>query len=108
MVTQNFESVSREEVESELTFLGILLFENKLITGDTLFVNAIGRTDLPGGDAPALFDSLQKLKKLDEKIEVYPGHDYGDIPVSTIGREKKNNPYLMCKSKEEFLRMVGY
>jgi len=85
-----------------------LLFENKLITGDTLFVNAIGRTDLPGGNAPQLFDSLQKLKKLDDKIEVYPGHDYGDVPVSTIAREKKQNPYFMCKIKEDFLRMVGY
>ncbi|MEK6943801.1 MAG: MBL fold metallo-hydrolase [Nanoarchaeota archaeon] len=85
-----------------------LLVENKLITGDTLFVNAIGRTDLPGGNAPQLFDSLQKLKKLDDKIEVYPGHDYGDVPVSTIAREKKQNPYFMCKSKEDFLKMVGY
>ena len=85
-----------------------LLVENKLITGDTLFVNAIGRTDLPGGNAPQLFESLQKLKKLDDKIEVYPGHDYGDVPVSTIAREKKQNPYFMCKSKEDFLKMVGY
>lgn len=85
-----------------------LLFENKLITADTLFVNAIGRTDLPGGNAPQLFDSLQKLKKLDDKIEVYPGHDYGDVPYSTIGREKKNNPYFACKTKEDFLKLVGY
>ena len=84
-----------------------LLFDNKLITGDTLFVGAIGRTDLPGGDAIKLFESLQKLKKLDDKIEIYPGHDYGKTPFSTIGNEKKNNPYFMCKKKEEFLRLVG-
>ena len=84
-----------------------LLFDSKLITGDTLFVSAIGRTDLPGGDAIKLFGSLQKLKKLDDKTEIYPGHDYGETPSSTIGSEKRNNPYFMCKSKEEFLNIVG-
>ena len=84
-----------------------LLAENKLLTGDTLFVNAIGRTDLPGGDAIKLFESLQKLKKLDDNVEVYPGHDYGEIPFSTIGGEKKTNPYFMCETKEQFLNLVG-
>ena len=84
-----------------------LLFENKLITGDTLFVNAIGRTDLAGGDSIKLFESLQKLKKLKDDIEVYPGHDYGEIPFSTIGGEKKTNPYLMCETKEQFLNLLG-
>ncbi|MBI2651417.1 MBL fold metallo-hydrolase [Candidatus Woesearchaeota archaeon] len=68
------------------------LVGNKLITGDTLFVEAIGRTDLPGGNIKQMRDSLKKLKKLDESIEVYPGHDYGSKPNSTIGHEKKNNP----------------
>ena len=84
-----------------------LLFENKLITGDTLFVNAVGRTDLAGGDSIKLFESLQKLKKLDDDIEVYPGHDYGEIPFSTIGNENKNNPYFKCESKEQFLNLMG-
>ena len=84
-----------------------LLAENKLLTGDTLFVNAIGRTDLAGGDSLKLFESLQKLKKLDDKIEVYPGHDYGDIPFSTIGGEKKTNPYFMCNTKEQFMNLLG-
>ncbi len=84
-----------------------ILVENKLLTGDTLFVNAIGRTDLAGGDASKLYDSLQKLKKLDDATKVYPGHDYGEIPFSTIGNEKKNNPYLMCESKEQFFNLLG-
>ena len=84
-----------------------LLFENKLITGDTLFVNAVGRTDLAGGDTIKLFESLQKLKKLKDDVEVYPGHDYGEIPFSTIGNEKKNNPYFKCESKEQFLNLMG-
>lgn len=84
-----------------------LLFENRLITGDTLFVGAVGRTDLPGGDAVKLFESLQKLKKLDDKVEIYPGHDYGETPFSTIGDEKKNNPYFRCRTKDEFLSLLG-
>ncbi|MDP3765364.1 MAG: MBL fold metallo-hydrolase [Nanoarchaeota archaeon] len=84
-----------------------LLFEKKLVTGDTLFVNAIGRTDLPGGDTIKLFESLQKLRKLNDDTEVYPGHDYGEIPFSTIGGEKKTNPYFMCNTKEQFLNLVG-
>ena len=84
-----------------------LLVENKLLTGDTLFVNAIGRTDLAGGDSVKLFESLQKLKKLNDDIQVYPGHDYGEIQFSTIGNEKKNNPYFKCESKEQFLNLLG-
>ncbi|MBI2558597.1 MBL fold metallo-hydrolase [Candidatus Woesearchaeota archaeon] len=84
-----------------------LLVENKLLTGDTLFVNAIGRTDLAGGDAIKLFESLQKLKKLGDNVEVYPGHNYGEIQFSTIGREKKTNPYFKCSTKEQFLNLMG-
>lgn len=84
-----------------------LLVKNKLITGDTLFVNAIGRTDLEGGDAIKLFESLQKLKKLNDNIEIYPGHDYGEKQFSTIGNEKKNNPYFKCNTKEQFLSLLG-
>jgi len=84
-----------------------LLIDNKLITGDTLFVSAIGRTDLPGGDALQLFESLQKLKELSDNVEVYPGHDYGATPSSTIGEEKKNNPYFKCKTKQEFMSLLG-
>ena len=84
-----------------------LLFNKKLITGDTLFVNAIGRTDLAGGNSITLFESLQKLKKLEDDVEIYPGHDYGEIPFSTIGGEKKTNPYFKCESKEQFLSLFG-
>ena len=77
------------------------LAENKLITGDTLFVEAIGRVDLPGGNIKQMYESLQKLKKLDDNVEVYPGHDYGSKQHSTIAYEKENNPYIRA-SKEEF------
>ena len=79
------------------------LLDNKILTGDTLFVEGCGRVDMPGGDIKKQFESLQRLKILDEDLEVYPGHDYGSIKSSTIKYEKENNPYLKCKSFEEFL-----
>ena len=71
------------------------LIDKKLITGDTLFVGNIGRTDLPGGSPKIMSETLRRLKKLDENIEVYPGHDYGSTKSSTIGREKKTNPHMV-------------
>jgi len=74
-----------------------------LLTGDTLFVGACGRCDLTGGNAGQLYESLAKLAKLDDQTVVLPGHDYGDQPTSTIGREKKTNPYYQARSLDEFL-----
>lgn len=88
-----------------------LLTENKIFTGDTLFVGNCGRVDLPGGSASELYDSLfNKLAKLDDNIVMYPGHDYGNKPVSTIGDEKKVNFVLQPRTKEEFLHLMqsGY
>ena len=61
-----------------------------LFSGDVLFADGIGRTDLPGGDAPTLVRSLQRLLTLSDETRVYPGHG----PATTIGRERKRNPYL--------------
>lgn len=74
-----------------------------LFTGDTLFQGNCGRSDLPGGDAKTLFKSLMELKQLDPSTKVYPGHDYGTKPVSTIGFEKGHNPTLRAKRFEDFL-----
>jgi len=70
------------------------MIENKLISGDMLFVENIGRVDLPGGDAKKMTESLKILKKLNDKIEIYPGHDYGSKPNSTIAHEKKHNIHM--------------
>jgi len=70
------------------------LFDKKICTGDTLFVGAIGRVDLPGSSEEDMKESLKKLSKLDEDIGVYPGHDYGEKPISTIGYEKENNQFM--------------
>lgn len=65
--------------------------ENKLIAGDTLFRDSIGRTDLPGGDSRQILRSIHsKLLTLPETAVVVPGHG----PNTTIGREKERNPFL--------------
>jgi glyoxylase-like metal-dependent hydrolase (beta-lactamase superfamily II) len=85
---------------------GICLLVNgeKLLTGDTLFVGECGRTDLPGGNSRNLYDSLfNKLLKLSDSVKVYPGHDYGSKPSSTIGEERRSNYVLQPRSLEEFV-----
>ena len=64
--------------------------DNKLFSGDTLFQGSIGRTDLPTGSFDMMNTSLKKLSKLDDIIEVYPGHGQ----PTTIGIEKRTNPFM--------------
>lgn len=79
----------------------------KLLTGDTLFVGECGRTDLSGGNSKSMYDSLfNKLLKLDDDVEVYPGHDYGAKPYSTIGEERRLNYTLKPRSVEEFVEFI--
>lgn len=75
---------------------GICLYcDNNLFTGDSLFVGAAGRVDLPGGDFNTLVAALaEKIATLPPETVVWPGHDYGETTSSTIGREKKENPFL--------------
>jgi len=73
----------------------VLLTAGYAFTGDTLFVEAVGRTDLPGGSGEVMFDSIQRrLCTLPDETVVLPGHNYGSRPTSTIGHEKKFNPFL--------------
>jgi hydroxyacylglutathione hydrolase len=72
-----------------------LLADGKVVTGDTLFVGGIGRTDLPGGSFDLLIHSIQtKLVTLPDETVVLPGHNYGVRPCSTIGEEKRSNPFI--------------
>jgi len=65
--------------------------EQKLISGDTLFADGVGRTDLPGGSHEQLVTSIRtRLFTLPDQVEVWPGHG----PATTIGHEKRHNPYL--------------
>lgn len=72
-----------------------ILIEGNLFTGDTLFVGAVGRTDLPGSSFDQLLTSLrEKVLPLPRETVVWPGHDYGDQPHSTVGDEIESNPYI--------------
>jgi len=84
-----------------------LLVNSKLLTGDTLFVGECGRTDLPGGSPRDMYHSLfHKLMKLDDNIEVYPGHDYGLKTHSTIGAERRTNYTLQERTLDEFIEFM--
>jgi glyoxylase-like metal-dependent hydrolase (beta-lactamase superfamily II) len=71
---------------------GICLYaEGHLFTGDTLFVGDSGRTDLAGGHRPTLGASIRRLMRFPDDTVVWPGHDYGPTPSSTLHWEKRNN-----------------
>tara|TARA_B100000315_G_C14557453_1_gene578860 strand:- start:1047 stop:1658 length:612 start_codon:yes stop_codon:yes gene_type:complete len=85
-----------------------IIVNNKILTGDTLFVGDCGRIDLPGGNIDELYTSLfTKIYKLDDKLEVYPGHDYGEKPFSTIEYEKKHNYVLEPRNLNEFREFMS-
>jgi hydroxyacylglutathione hydrolase len=85
----------------------LLLDDQFIFTGDTLFVGNCGRVDLPGSDIKEMYDSLfNRLAKLDENLILYPGHNYGPTSISTIGHEKKTNSVLQSRSKKEFLELM--
>jgi hydroxyacylglutathione hydrolase len=85
-----------------------LVGDGKIISGDTLFVGNCGRVDLPGGSAKELYHSLTDIiSKLDDNLILYPGHNYGNSPHSTIGKEKKTNFVLQPRTEEEFVDFMG-
>lgn len=84
-----------------------LLIDGKLLTGDTLFVGECGRTDLPDSSAEDMYNSLfNRLMRLEDDVEVYPGHDYGPRPFSTIGEERRTNYTLKGRSLKEFVEFM--
>lgn len=79
-----------------------------LFTGDTLLINGCGRTDFQNGDSGQLYDSInQKLFSLGENTIVLPGHDYNGLTRTTIGDQKRTNPRLANKSKDEFIHIMN-
>jgi hydroxyacylglutathione hydrolase len=86
----------------------LLVDKKKLLTGDTLFVGECGRTDMPGGNSKSMYNSLfHKLLKLNDDVEVYPGHDYGPKPSSSIGEERRSNYTLEPRSLSEFIKFMS-
>jgi glyoxylase-like metal-dependent hydrolase (beta-lactamase superfamily II) len=81
----------------------------RLVSGDTLFLGSCGRVDLPGGDPEALYYSLtQQLARLPDETLLFPGHFYAADPFSTMGEQKRRNPYLRVARLEDFLSFMGY
>jgi glyoxylase-like metal-dependent hydrolase (beta-lactamase superfamily II)/rhodanese-related sulfurtransferase len=84
-----------------------LKVEDRVFTGDTLLAGATGRTDLPTGDAGALYDSLfNHVLKLDPALKVFPAHAYKGRAQSTIGQELAENPRLKAKDRAAFVKMM--
>ena len=85
-----------------------LVGDGKIFSGDTLFVGTCGRVDLPGGDARELYHSLVDiLRKMDDNLVMYPGHNYGSTPTSTLGTQKKMNFVMQPRTEAEFLEIMG-
>lgn len=85
------------------------LVDGRIVSGDTLFIDACGRVDFPGGNAEQMYYSLtQKLAALPDDTILFPGHNYARLPHATIGEQKKSNPYLKFTSLKQFLGAMGY
>jgi glyoxylase-like metal-dependent hydrolase (beta-lactamase superfamily II) len=84
------------------------LVDDKLIAGDTLFLEGCGRTDLPGGDAAQLYESINtKLAKVPDDAILFPGHLYSAEPSATMGETRKWNYVFKPKTQEQWLAMFG-
>src|SRR5262245_52625691 len=82
---------------------------DRLFTGDTLLIGATGRTDLPTGDADALYDSLfNGILKLDPALRVFPAHDYKNQGSTTLAREIAENPRLQKRDRASFVDMMNH
>ena len=84
------------------------LMNNYLFSGDTLLINGTGRTDFQNGNAKDAYNSIfNKLLKLPEETLLYPAHDYKGQKVSSIGKEKKQNPRLQVNSVDEYVDIMN-
>jgi glyoxylase-like metal-dependent hydrolase (beta-lactamase superfamily II) len=84
------------------------LVQNRLVAGDTLFLQGCGRTDFPGGDARQLYLSLtQRLAKVPDDAILFPGHAYDPRGQAPLGATRASNPVLKPRSEAEWLRMFG-
>ena len=86
--------------------LCIVVDDEVLVTGDTLFIGDCGRTDLQGGDLGQMYKTLnEKIKTLPDHLIVYPGHDYGDKPFDTLGHQKQTNKTLLARNIMELSKI---
>jgi len=83
------------------------LVDGRLVAGDTLFLEGCGRTDLPGSDPDAMYDSLQRLVTLPDDVVVYPGHRYSVPSMGSMGAVRETNYVFKPSSREAWLMMFG-
>jgi hydroxyacylglutathione hydrolase len=83
------------------------LVDRMLVSGDTLFLEGCGRTDLPGSDTEAMYESLQRLASLPEDTAVFPGHRYSDASAATMAAVKEVNYVFKPTTKEQWLAAFG-
>jgi glyoxylase-like metal-dependent hydrolase (beta-lactamase superfamily II) len=83
------------------------LVDDLLVAGDTLFLEGCGRTDLPGSDSEAMYESLQRLASLPDHLAVMPGHRYSQASSATLGTVKEVNYVFKPATKEQWLAMFG-
>jgi len=88
---------------------GISLYaRDRVFTGDTILIHGTGRADFAGGDPGMQYDSItQKLFSLPDETLLYPAHDYRGHVSSTVGEEKKNNPRLAGRSRDEYVELMN-
>jgi glyoxylase-like metal-dependent hydrolase (beta-lactamase superfamily II) len=84
------------------------LVDGRLVAGDTLFLEGCGRTDLPGGDPAAMYESLtQRLAAVPDDTVLYPGHLYSPEPSATMGETRAHNYVFRLRSPEQWMTMFG-
>jgi glyoxylase-like metal-dependent hydrolase (beta-lactamase superfamily II) len=84
------------------------LVDGRLVAGDTLFLDGCGRTDLPGGDPEALYESLNtRLARIPDDTVLYPGHLYSPEPSATMGETRAHNYVFRLRTPEQWMTMFG-
>lgn len=79
----------------------------RLVAGDTLFLGACGRVDLPGSNPEDMYHSLCRLRDLPDATVLFPGHLYSQDPYDSLGQQKQTNPFLRLTSLDQFLMFMG-
>jgi glyoxylase-like metal-dependent hydrolase (beta-lactamase superfamily II) len=84
------------------------LVDGRLVAGDTLFLEGCGRTDLPGGDPEAMYESLTtRLAQVPDETVLYPGHLYSPDPFATMGHTRSHNYVFRLRTPEQWMTMFG-
>jgi glyoxylase-like metal-dependent hydrolase (beta-lactamase superfamily II) len=83
------------------------LVAGRLVSGDTLFLDGCGRTDLPGSDVEQMYDSLQRLARLPDETLIYPGHRYSLASSAMLASVRESNVVFKPPTREGWLRMFG-